>query len=73
MGVQADLSAHNSQQKIKLVSADSKEKSFSRSDNSSAKKRGIELTKTLLKRISGMYNDKDFQNRASFVNKSQRE
>lgn len=73
MAAQTDLSMHNSQQKIKLVSADSKEKSFSRSDNSSAKKRGIELTKTLLKRISGMYHDKDFQHRTSFVNKSQKE
>jgi hypothetical protein len=41
MCVQTDPSGHNSQQKIKLVSADSKEKSFSRSDNSSARKRGI--------------------------------
>ena len=34
---------------------------------------GIEITKTLLRKISGMYTDKDFQNKSSYSNKSHRE
>ena len=70
---QQDRSNQNSLQRIKIVSIDSKEKSLSRSENNSAKKRGIELTKTLLKRISGMYNDKDLPNRSSFVKSSNKD
>ena len=63
-----------SQQKIKIFSAQNNQKSWSRSDNNSSKKRtGIELTKTLLKRISGMYTDKDFQNKYSYLNKTSKE
>jgi hypothetical protein len=60
-------SINSSQPRIKIFSTENKEKSYSRSDNSSAKKRGIGITKTLLKRISGMYNDKDFEGRTSYI------
>ncbi len=67
-------SQQNSAKKIKVFSAENKDKSWARSDNSSTKKKsGIGLTKTLLKRISGMYTEKDFQNKSSIINKSNKE
>jgi len=60
-------SINSSQPRIKIFSTENKDKSYSRSDNSSAKKRGIGITKTLLKRISGMYNDKDFDGKTSYI------
>ena len=57
-------SHHNSQRKIKIFSAEQKEKSLSGSERSNSRRKpGIEVTKTLLKRITDMYSDKDFQNR----------
>ncbi len=67
-------SQQNSVQKIKIISAEGWEQAWSRSESQLVRKwGGIELTKTLLKRISGMYAEKDFQNRSSFVNKSRKD
>ena len=53
----------NSQRRIKIFSAEQKEKSLSGSERSTSRRKpGIEVTKTLLKRISDMYTEKDFQN-----------
>lgn len=72
--VSSTHSQQGSLKKIKVFSAENNDKSWARSDNSSVKRKaGIGLTKTLLKRISGMYTEKDFQNKSSIINKCTKE
>ena len=57
-----NTSQNSCQQGFRVFSAE-KNHSLSKSENrSTGKRKGISLTKTLLKRISGMYTDQDFQN-----------